>query len=77
MAGQGRPRSGASSIEADPCNYSHLAGPVLSRYGGARGSPGPGTFDEHLPEIARLARRNTVFLYVDPYDVQGPDLRSG
>ncbi len=56
-------------IEADPDNHRHLAG-VLGRCG-EDAEARTGTFDEHLPEIARLARHNTVFLYVDPYSVRG------
>jgi three-Cys-motif partner protein len=56
-------------IEADPTNYRHLA-EVLARYG-EHAETRPGTFVEHLPEIAALARHNTVFLYVDPYNVRG------
>jgi three-Cys-motif partner protein len=56
-------------IEADPENHRHLA-EVLGRFG-EHAEARPGTFDEHLPEIARLARQNTVFLYVDPYNVRG------
>lgn len=56
-------------IEADPENYRHLAA-VLARYG-EHAEPRHGTFAEHLPEIAALARNHTVFLYVDPYSVRG------
>jgi three-Cys-motif partner protein len=56
-------------IEADPENHSHLA-EVLGKYGD-HAETRLGTFDEHLPEIAGLARHNTVFLYVDPYNVRG------
>ena len=56
-------------IEADTDNHRQLAA-VLARYGD-HAEPMFGTFDEHLPEIARLARQNTVFLYVDPYSVRG------
>lgn len=30
-----------------------------------------GRFEEHLPYVARLAAQNTVFLYVDPYNLKG------
>ena len=30
-----------------------------------------GTFEAYLPELVGLAKRNTVFLYVDPYTVKG------
>jgi three-Cys-motif partner protein len=33
-------------------------------------TPRRGKFEQHLPELAELARRNTVFLYVDPYVVR-------
>ncbi|QDV36972.1 hypothetical protein ElP_49030 [Tautonia plasticadhaerens] len=56
-------------IEADPENYRYLVA-VLDRYG-EHAEPRTGTFDEHLPEIAALARNHTVFLYVDPYSVRG------
>jgi three-Cys-motif partner protein len=58
-------------IEADPGNYRHLAA-LLGKYGNLA-ETWLGSFDEHLPEIARLARHHTVFLYVDPYSVRGLD----
>ena len=30
-----------------------------------------GTFEYYLPEIAEYAKRNTIFLYVDPFTVEG------
>ncbi len=33
-------------------------------------TPRRGKFEQHLPELAQLAARNTVFLYVDPYVVK-------
>jgi three-Cys-motif partner protein len=56
-------------IEADPENYAHLHGVMREHkeYADVR----IGSFDDHLPEIARQARQNTVFLYVDPYNVRG------
>jgi three-Cys-motif partner protein len=56
-------------IEADAENHRHLTG-LLAGHGN-HAEVRIGTFDEHLPEIARLARHNTVFLYVDPYNVRG------
>lgn len=56
-------------IEADQDNHGHLVG-VLGKYG-EHAEARLGSFDDHLPEIARLARQNTVFLYVDPYNVRG------
>jgi three-Cys-motif partner protein len=56
-------------IEADPDNHRHLS-ELLGKYGD-QAETRLGTFDEQLPEIARLARHNTVFLYVDPYTVRG------
>ncbi|HEU5115125.1 MAG TPA: three-Cys-motif partner protein TcmP, partial [Isosphaeraceae bacterium] len=56
-------------IKTDPDNYRHLTD-MLMRYG-EHAETRLGTFDEHLPEIARLAQQNTVFLYVDPYNVRG------
>ena len=55
-------------IEADPANYPRL---VESLEGYADlGETRFGTFEEHLPKIAEQARQNTVFLYVDPYNVR-------
>lgn len=56
-------------IEADPDNHAHLVGVMKEHrdYADVR----IGSFDDHLPEIARQARQNTVFLYVDPYNVRG------
>jgi three-Cys-motif partner protein len=56
-------------IEADPENHAHLLGVMEEHreYADVR----LGSFDDHLPEIARQARQNTVFLYVDPYNVRG------
>jgi hypothetical protein len=48
-------------IEADPDNRRHLS-ELLGRYGD-QAETRLGTFDEHLPEIAHLARHHTVFLY--------------
>jgi three-Cys-motif partner protein len=56
-------------IEADPDNHRHLA-TVLAGFGDYA-EPRLGSFDGHLAEIARLARHDTVFLYVDPYNVRG------
>ena len=56
-------------IEADPNNHAHLSGLLQDHRGYAE--PRRGSFDDHLPEIARLASHNTVFLYVDPYNVSG------
>lgn len=56
-------------IEADSDNHRHLV-QVLGGYGD-HAEARLGTFDENLPEITRLARHNTVFLYVDPYNVRG------
>jgi three-Cys-motif partner protein len=56
-------------IEADPENHAHLSAVMREHreYADVRS----GSFDDHLPEIARQARQNTVFLYVDPYNVRG------
>lgn len=56
-------------IEADPQNHAHLYAVMREHqvYADVR----IGSFDDHLPEIARQARQNTVFLYVDPYNVRG------
>ena len=56
-------------IEADPENHAHLLGVMEEHreYADVR----LGSFDDHLPDIARQARQNTVFLYVDPYNVRG------
>jgi three-Cys-motif partner protein len=56
-------------IEANRENYNHLCRVLEEHRDYAE--PRFGTFDEHLPEIARQARQNTVFLYVDPYSVRG------
>jgi three-Cys-motif partner protein len=56
-------------IEADPDNYAHLKKAINEHrdYADVRF----GSFDDHLPDIARQAKQNTVFLYVDPYTVRG------
>jgi three-Cys-motif partner protein len=55
-------------IEAKPALFSKLKALLAPHdsYAIAR----PGTFEQHLPEIALKARHNTVFLYVDPYSVR-------
>src|SRR3954464_9646142 len=53
-------------IEAEPTNHEHLAAALRGYRDLAQTRLG--TFDEDLPEIARQARQNTVFLYVDPYN---------
>jgi three-Cys-motif partner protein len=55
-------------IEADSINYPRLVESLegYSDFAETRF----GTFEQHLPEIADQARQNTVFLYVDPYNVR-------
>jgi three-Cys-motif partner protein len=59
----------AEFIEADSENFQSLEQCLepFKEFATAR----HGTFEEHLPEIAARARRNSVFLYVDPYTVKG------
>lgn len=56
-------------IEAHPDNHAYLHGLMENcrEYADVR----LGSFDDHLSEIAQQARQNTVFLYVDPYNVRG------
>ena len=56
-------------IEADSENF-HALCDVLRPHKDYC-TPREGVFDDHLPELARRAQRNTVFLYVDPYMVKG------
>jgi three-Cys-motif partner protein len=56
-------------IEAEPGNYQNL-GQSLEKYPEVATTQF-GTFDEHLPEIVSQAKQNTVFLYLDPYNVRG------
>ncbi|HSZ59425.1 MAG TPA: three-Cys-motif partner protein TcmP [Tepidisphaeraceae bacterium] len=54
-------------IENDQNNFQKLDN-LLQRYSFA--VPRAGRFEAHLSELADLASRNTVFLYVDPYTVK-------
>lgn len=56
-------------IEADPENFVSLENSLTEFRDFC--TPRHGTFDETLSELERQARRNTVFLYVDPYSVKG------
>lgn len=56
-------------IESDSANYQHLVN-CLAPFR-AISTVHPGRFEDHVDEIARLASRNTVFLYVDPYKMRG------
>jgi len=59
----------ARCIEADPANFQVLQRAIAphSSYVDAA----LGTFEETLPQLELAAKRNTVFLYVDPYTVKG------
>ena len=54
-------------IEADDALFSRLQS-SLQQYG-PLAKPRLGTFELQLPELAALAKSNSVFLYVDPYSV--------
>lgn len=56
-------------IEADCGNFASLE-QVLVPYGSCC-TPLRGSFDTRLEELAQVAERNTLFLYVDPYSVRG------
>lgn len=55
-------------IEADDEHYKKLEH-LLDQYKDFA-KPKHGTFEQHLPELAQLAKQTTVFLYVDPYSVR-------
>lgn len=55
-------------VEYDPTLYGRLER-AMAPYSFARTRRG--TFLEHLPEIERLAKGSTTFLYVDPYAIEG------
>lgn len=59
----------AEFVEADPDNFSRLR-QALSPFS-ACVTTSHGSFNAHLPGLAKRARQNTVFLYVDPYSVKG------
>lgn len=59
----------AEFIEADPLNFEALRS-VVKEFGAGIVAR-CGTFEEIVPELARRAKRNSVFLYVDPYTVKG------
>lgn len=56
-------------IEADDSNFQALEEAIQehSQYCSAK----LGSFDANIPVIVKLAKRNTVFLYIDPYTVKG------
>lgn len=56
-------------IEADPDNFKSLEH-VLKPYQDFV-KPRLGKFEDHIAELARRAKTETVFLYVDPYTVKG------
>jgi three-Cys-motif partner protein len=56
-------------IEADDENFRKLER-SMNRFAGFAALK-HGKFEQHLPELATLAKQNTVFLYVDPYSVRG------
>jgi three-Cys-motif partner protein len=56
-------------IEADPQNHAVLSH-VLAPFGDIA-TPRLGFFEDLLPDLAARSRKNTVFLYVDPYTVKG------
>jgi three-Cys-motif partner protein len=58
----------ALCIEYDPTLYGRLER-ALTPYPFAQTRRG--TFLEHLPEVERLAKGSTTFLYVDPYAIEG------
>lgn len=57
-------------IETEPEIYRRLAG-LLGDFDFAE--PRLGTFTDHLPAIEQRVRTHTVFLYLDPFTVEGLD----